>query len=221
MKAKGGRIFIEGGFTLIELMVVISIIMILAGLLLPALKKAREKAHEIACANNMKGLFVVHDFYAGDNHNYVVPSVRTSSYPMGRVLAFAGYIKIKSLTPFDFSGSILDCPSWKRNASESAGYYGEYSQNYYIFSRIDLSKNWLGAKLMGIKKPSQIMLLSDMSNLDTASQSVVSVYALHAPFPGFPHSTGTNFIFVDGHLEKWSVNKINTSEWNDAPWQDQ
>lgn len=108
------------GFTLVELLVVISIISVLAALLLPALAAAKEKARTINCSSNLRQIGLAFHLYANDNQDYLVPAEYNASNGARleegwvTLLVNSGYLPAPRAIGYNTLGrgrSVFECPS--------------------------------------------------------------------------------------------------------------
>ena len=205
---------IIGSFTLIELLVVIAIIAILAGMLLPALNRAREQSRVAKCAANLKTLGTAMILYADDYNGDLY----------GVSHKFNGGVDKSpnmdtNLFEYTKTKNVFVCPSdnvGRNGKSEKAT--ASYAVSY-VYSAEHPS---MPLKLHRFTKPSSVMYLMDgfhsWRNFGNGNNSIVKYDSgayLNESRKSFyaPHhnKTGSNLLCFDGHVKyyKYKESGIN------------
>ena len=186
-------------FSLVELLVVCGIIVVLAALLLPALSRAKSKARNIACVNQLKQLGVAVRLYAEDNAGKLpvaelLPSNPSNpGHPLPRISDVLGPY-VSKVAPTNASATVFKCPSdcaWFFEAEGSS-----YQWNAGLNGRrIDFGEE---SRFRAIIISNGVTVLQTNGNIARAPDATPLLLDYDDFHPRAPKS-GKNVVYMDGH----------------------
>ena len=179
-----GAVCRESFFTLIELLVVIAIIAVLAGLLMPALGQARERAMRTDCLSNLKQIGTGIEMYIQDSRDFLPVCCTFPGKPAAGEEDLPGITQV--LKPYLGDKKIFGCPS-DRPAAETGGksLLDAWGSSYQWMSSLDING----------KKANEKELRSEAFKLKLPL--MVDGGAFHGP-PG--KSTSYNCLYLSGRV---------------------